>query len=120
MPLVGMTAETDLSDNQFYAAKFSGTTKDYQAILSDATGTFAGIILNKAKAGEPVTISHVSDVFAKAKLGADVVAGQLLMVDTDGTLIPQTGVKQAVAISPVKASDGDIITVFLHSSIAGA
>ena len=113
MPYFGLIAESDLSDKQFYAVQFvGGADKDFRVELCSSVVKYAGILLNKPKAGEAATVSRPEDLFSKVKLGAVVLAGALLTVDpSDGTLI--TGSSAIVAISPVNGVDGEITSVFL-------
>ena len=62
MPYFGLIADEDLSTKQFYAVKFvGGADKDFRVALIDAAGDrakYAGILLNKPKAGEAATVSR--------------------------------------------------------------
>ena len=123
MPYFGLIANEDLSSSQFRAVKMvGGSGSDFRIELMDeAEGVaepYIGILMNRPASGEHATVSHISDLFAKAKIAVAADAGSLLTVATGAAVAGQlttTGASlaNAVAFTPKDVVAGEITNVFL-------
>lgn len=103
-----LVAAADLSLNQFYAVKISSAGK---IALAGAGQNAVGILQNKPTADTVASVETLG--ISKAKYGDTIVAGQNLMVKSDGTLIPHTGTNAVIAVALESGSADDIGTVCL-------
>ena len=121
MPYFGLIANEDLSNSQFRAVKMvGGTDSDFRVELMDEAESLAepyiGILMNRPASGEHATVSHISDLFAKAKIAVAADAGSYLTVATGaGGQLTTTGVSldNAVAFTPKAVLAGEVTNVFL-------
>lgn len=104
-----LLAAADLSTYQFRCLKM--TTTDNTVNLSGAGEAAIGILQNQPTSGQSVEIELLG--VSKAVFGATVVAGDLLMSDATGRLIPHTGVNAQVAIALEGGSVNAVGTVAL-------
>lgn len=108
------TAAADLSTKQFYAVAITGS----RAVNLASTGgeNVYGILQNKPSTGEAADIGIMG--VSKAVAGAVVTAGNFLMTDTAGRLVPATGTSARVAQAIESAAATS--TVFTVAIVPGS
>lgn len=103
----GLTAAADLSGNQFYAVKISGSL---QVNLAGDGEEAYGILQNKPIPGEAAELCRLGQT--KAISGAAFAAGAKLAVNAAGKLILAAAGKKQVAVALEAAGAADeVVTV---------
>lgn len=109
-----IVAGADLSAKQFYAVKLNSSSK---AVLSGAGEQAIGILQN-----DPVSDMAADIMYAgvsKAVAGASIAAGDLLMSNASGKLIPLTSTNISVAVALAAASADEVVSVLLTNNGGG-
>ncbi len=109
------TAAADLSAKQFYAVQVSAV----RSVNLETTGgkSIYGILQNKPKSGAVADVGILG--ISKAVIGAQCTAGNLLMTNTLGQLIPQTATAHSVAYA-LESATGTTTTAVIISVMVSA
>jgi hypothetical protein len=105
------TAAADLSSNQFYAVKVTGSR---QVNLASTGGEIIyGILQNKPTSGLVADVGILG--VTKAIAGAAITAGAALMTDTSGRLITATSTNHRVGIAlETVTATGQVFTAYIQ------
>lgn len=88
-----LPAGADLSAKQFYAVKVNSSKA---IVLAGAGENALGVLQNDPTSGQAAEVMVVG--VSKVKLGATVVAGENVMADAAGKLVPATGVNAVLGV----------------------
>lgn len=103
-----LVANVSLTSSQYLAVKVGSNGK---VALSGAGQQAIGILQNKPGADQAAEVMGFG--LSKAIYGNTVTAGQALMSDASGKLVPQTGTNAVVAVAITSGVLDDIATVFV-------
>jgi len=106
--MMSLIAAADLSAAQFKCITIDSNGK---AALSGANANAIGVLQNKPTAGQVAGVMVLGET--KAIYGAAVTAGNNLMTDASGRLIPATGTNPVVGIALESGTADQIKTVAL-------
>lgn len=107
-PLGTLEAGEDLSEKLFHGVKVENNGN----VIASGEGEYClGILQGQPKQGEQCDVECLG--ISKAKYGADVIAGQKLMTNSESKFVPHTGTFDVAAIALTSGTANDLGTVLV-------
>lgn len=115
---ISVPASSDLSAKQYYAVILDTTTGASGLSLAAAGKNIDGILQDKPVSGQAGTMAYMGVTKAAISASQTITAGELLQVDTGGTLIPiASGTAVAKALEAITSTANvTLCTVMLLKS----